>query len=365
MDGTALIFAESALGTPLARTANNLLRFSRRYEVLGVIDSRHAGREAGAVVEGAQPSIPVFANLDDALSKLAARPRRLVIGLNPDNDQLPPCFFPVIREALRQKVGVDSALRPYLHDHAEFPMLAMQCPTPMRSIGYPVPLARLRSFTGGIKNIPALKVAVVGTTRPTGGKNVTAVRLTETLNRRGVAAEMIGTSVASWFQGVRHTVLLDSILHGYVAGELEATVLEAYVERQPRVMVLEGDGSPLHRQKPTGLELLTTAAPDLIVLQHAPAHAEFGGVDPLGLACVERHVEAVAAIAGCPVIAVALSHIGFTGHADFTGDEREACARAADRIRAAFDVPVVDVLAEGADRLADLVCRRLPQTAAA
>ena len=65
-----------------ARTANGLLRFSRRYEVVGVIDGRHAGRGAGEVVRGAQSNPPVFASLREALDSLGAKPDYLVVGLN-------------------------------------------------------------------------------------------------------------------------------------------------------------------------------------------------------------------------------------------------------------------------------------------
>ncbi len=39
MDGTALIYREGALGTPRGRTANNLLRYGTRYQVVREIDS--------------------------------------------------------------------------------------------------------------------------------------------------------------------------------------------------------------------------------------------------------------------------------------------------------------------------------------
>jgi uncharacterized NAD-dependent epimerase/dehydratase family protein len=259
----------------------------------------------------------------------------------------------VIGAALRRGMGVDSALRPFLHEDAEFPGLAMQHRAELRSVGLPVPHTRLRRYTGEIERVSAERVAVVGTGHPTGGKNVTAVRLTEELNRRGLRAVMVGTSEAAWFQGVRHTVLLDSVLHPFVSGELERTIIEADCELRPEVIVLEGAGSLLDPGRPAGLELLTTARPSGVILQHAPA---LFADEADGERAVARHVKVIEAVAGCPVIGIALSHVRLAQGLGVCRDEAETCRRVAARLCANFDVPVVDVLARGASKLAEALC---------
>jgi uncharacterized NAD-dependent epimerase/dehydratase family protein len=362
-DGTALIFCEGALGTPAGRTANNLLRFSRRYEIVGVIDSTHAGRDAADVVEDAKRGVPVFASLDDALAHLPAPPQRLVVGLSPADGRLPSAFRQVLRESLVRKIGVDSALRPYLHDDPEFPQLAMSARAGIRSVGYPKHHAGLRLFTGEMNEIGAHSIAVVGTGAPVGGKNVTAVRLVEELNRRGMRAEMVGTSEASWFQGVPHTVLLDSVPQAHVAGELEAVMIQAWRASRPSVLVLEGAGSPFDSFRPSGIELLTTARLSCVILQHAPAQTTRGGAT--NTAIIERHVRAVEAIADCPIAAVALSHTGFAAGTGICGEEIALCRHAATELRLSLGIPICDVLADGAQPLADLVCHQLTARPAA
>src|SRR5688572_3113223 len=124
MDGTALVFCEGALGLPGGKTANGLVRYGTRYEILGALDSCQAGRDAGDIVAGTTRRIPVFADLRQAVEALGRRPDYLVVGLNPPDGRFPPAFRRVIRDALRMGVSVDSALRPYLHEDAEFPGLA-------------------------------------------------------------------------------------------------------------------------------------------------------------------------------------------------------------------------------------------------
>ena len=52
IDGTALVYCEGAYNTPNGKTAHGLVRFTERYKVLGVIDTRYAGQDAGEVLDG-------------------------------------------------------------------------------------------------------------------------------------------------------------------------------------------------------------------------------------------------------------------------------------------------------------------------
>ena len=45
MDGNAIVYCEGAFDTPNGKTAHGLVRRTRRYRVLSIIDSRLAGRE--------------------------------------------------------------------------------------------------------------------------------------------------------------------------------------------------------------------------------------------------------------------------------------------------------------------------------
>ena len=352
MDGTALIFCEGAFGGPEGKTANGLVRFGRRYEILGIIDSTHAGRDAGEIISGATRRVPIFASIHQAVEGLGRRPDYLVVGFNPGNGRFPPQYRKVISDALRMGVSVDSALRPYLSEDAEFPGLAMQSSARLRSVGYPKPLSQLRSYTGDLRNIDATIVAVVGT-HSVVGKRTTAVRLAEALPNYGPKTEMIGTGETSWFQGVRSCVILDSIVTRYVAGELEGTILDAYRTYRPQVFVLEGQNSILSAEAPSGLELLTTARPNAIVMQHAPLRSEYYDGDQFGLDALDRHIRVCELLSGSPVIAITVNP---------EGGELEQYNEAVGAIRSRFGLLVTDVLGDGTDALAGEISRFLPQS---
>ena len=50
-EGNAVVYCGGAFGTTNGKTAHGLVRRSERYRVLSVIDSRHAGSDAGKVLD--------------------------------------------------------------------------------------------------------------------------------------------------------------------------------------------------------------------------------------------------------------------------------------------------------------------------
>ncbi|MEK6852209.1 MAG: DUF1611 domain-containing protein, partial [Candidatus Thermoplasmatota archaeon] len=57
----ALVLCDGAFATSMGKTANGLVRRSRKYEIVGVIDRTKAGRDAGEVLEGVANGIPIVA----------------------------------------------------------------------------------------------------------------------------------------------------------------------------------------------------------------------------------------------------------------------------------------------------------------
>ena len=97
----------------------------------------------------------------------------------------------------------------------------------------------------------------------------------EALARAGWKAELVGTGRTAWMQGARYGIVLDALVNDFVAGEIEHAVWTAWTEQRADVIVIEGQGSLMHPAYPGGFEILAAARPDSVVLQHAPARAEY------------------------------------------------------------------------------------------
>ncbi len=68
IDGKALVYADGAFNTPEGKTAHGLVRFTERYEVVGVIDRVYAGKDSGMVLDGKLNGIPIFDTFENAMT---------------------------------------------------------------------------------------------------------------------------------------------------------------------------------------------------------------------------------------------------------------------------------------------------------
>lgn len=340
LDGNAIVYCEGAFDTPNGKTAHGLVRRTRRYRVLSVIDSRHAGRDAGEVLDGRPAGIPVLPSLDAALADARARglpPARLVIGLAPDGGRLPPEARAAVRAAIEAGLGVDCGLHDFLGEDPELAAAAAAHGVELRDVRRPPPRSALHFFSGKIGEVDCLKVALLGTDSAV-GKRTTAWLLVDALAAAGYRAELVGTGQTAWMQGARFGIVLDSLVNDFLSGEIEHAVWSAWHETRPDAIVLEGQGSLLNPAYPGGYELLAAGRPDAVVLQHAPARREYDGFPGFPLHPLARQIAAIELISERPVVAVTLNH-----------EQLDAAGLAAAKAAIAGEtgLPVCDPLTEG------------------
>ena len=80
MNKTALILTDNQLATTFGKTAHGMILGSSRFDILGVVDKTHAGEDAGFVLNNIKINMPVFASVQEALSKLDQKPDYCVVG---------------------------------------------------------------------------------------------------------------------------------------------------------------------------------------------------------------------------------------------------------------------------------------------
>ncbi len=54
----AVVYCEGAFNTPNGKTAHGLVRFTERYKICAVIDSRYHGSDSGMILDGRPNGIP-------------------------------------------------------------------------------------------------------------------------------------------------------------------------------------------------------------------------------------------------------------------------------------------------------------------
>ncbi len=348
MKSIAIVYCEAAFNTPNGKTAHGLVRFTERYEVVAVIDNNYAGRDAAEVLDGKPKGIPIVGSLDEAMkvaSATARVPTHFVIGLAPDGGRLPQPAREAVGSALRLGLNVDSGLHDFLSDDPALAVIAAEQGLVIRDIRKTPPRHQMHFFSGKIEEVDCLRIASLGTDSAI-GKRTTAWILVHALRASGWPTEMIGTGQTAWMQGAKYSIVLDSLINDFISGELEHAVWQAWTEKKPKAIVVEGQGSLMNPAYPGGFEILAATRPDVVILQHAPKRLEYDSFPGYPLHPLAQQIEAIRVISGRPVVAITMNHELMSN---------EEIDQAIDEIKSETGLPAFDVLRDGADELVELL----------
>ncbi|MEJ2363378.1 MAG: DUF1611 domain-containing protein, partial [Deltaproteobacteria bacterium] len=221
--------------------------------------------------------------------------------------RLSPPDRAAVKQALEKGLHVDAGLHDFLSEDAELAGLAREKGLRLRDIRKPPDRGSLHFFSGKIEEVTSLIVAVLGTDSAI-GKRTTAWILLDGLREAGYGAELIGTGQTAWMQGASYSIILDSLINDFVAGEIEHAVWTAWKEAQPQVIVIEGQGSLMNPAYPGGFEILAAGRPDVVVLQHAPGREEYDGFPGYPIHPLETQIQVIELLSGKPVVAISVNH---------------------------------------------------------
>ncbi len=345
-EGNAIVYCEGAFGTPNGKTAHGLVRFTKRYNVLSVIDSCHAGKDAGRMLDGKTKGIPIFSSIGEAYQSAGASGKRathFVIGLAPDGGRLNQQARDDIKRAIELGMNIDCGLHDFISEDPILAPLALAHNVAIRDIRKPPPMSEQHFFSCKIDDVKAIKVVVLGTDSAV-GKRTTAWLLVEALNKAGISAEMIGTGQTAWMQGVCFGIMLDTIVNDFLTGEIEHVIWSAWDKFHPEVIVIEGQGSLLNPAYPGGYELLAASRPDAVILQHAPTRTHYDGFPNYKIHPLSHQIQAIEVVSSKPVVAITINHENIP-----RSQIKAVCANIAE----STGRPAIDVLIEGADKLVD------------
>lgn len=347
LDGNAIVYCQGAFNTPNGKTAHGLVRFTERYHILSVIDSQYAGQDAGLVLDAKSNGIPIVNSLAEALQdnkKQGRQAQYLVIGLAPDGGRLPEEARAVVLAAIAQGLHIVSGLHDFLSEDEEISLKAAEKGVQVQDIRKPPHRKELHFFSGNIEQVDSLVIAVLGTDSAV-GKRTTAWLLVHALREHGHAVELVGTGQTAWLQGAKYSLVLDSLVNDFVAGEIEHAVVSAW-KGGADIIVIEGQGSLMNPAYPGGFEILAAGRPNMVIMQHAPARQEYDGFPGYPLHPLDRQIEAISFLSAQPVVAITINH------ENLAKSEIKATCEA---ISAEVGLPVFDVLLEGAAGLAEVV----------
>jgi uncharacterized NAD-dependent epimerase/dehydratase family protein len=163
---------------------------------------------------------------------------------------------------------------------------------------------------------------------------------------------MIGTGQTGLIQGARYGLALDAVPSQFCSGELEATVVEAFENESPDVIIIEGQGSLSHPAYSTSSFILRGSCPDGVVLQHAPGRRSRCDFEQMAMPTPADEINLIQTFANTKVIGLTINHENMT---DAEVD------LAISLYESELEIPATDALARSPDRLVEMVLAAYPE----
>jgi uncharacterized NAD-dependent epimerase/dehydratase family protein len=345
MKSNAIIITGGFLDTISAKTAHGLIRGTDRFTIVGVIDTKNAGKDAGEVLDGKNRGIPVYASIAEFSKNSKIPAKYSIIGLATKGGVIPEPLRAELKEAIQHGYGLINGLHEFISDVPELAELARQKGVEIIDVRKPKKFKDLHFWSGKIKEVKCPKVAVLGTDCAL-GKRTTTRFLVDAMRKAGYKAEMIYTGQTGWMQGARYGFVFDSTLNDFISGEMEHAIHTCYHEAKPDIIFIEGQSSLRNPSGPAGAEWICSADADAVVLQHNPARKHYKDMDyyPALVAEPESEIELIR-IYGTPTVALTIN----------TAKMQEAEAREyARKAEEKLNIPVILPLEDGVESLVPL-----------
>jgi uncharacterized NAD-dependent epimerase/dehydratase family protein len=256
----------------------------------------------------------------------------------------------VLLEAISYGLNIVNGLHEFLNDDPVFIAASAVSNIEILDVRKPPDKKNLHTFSGDISRVSCPIIAVLGTDCAI-GKRTTATVLAKALNDRGVKTIMIGTGQTGLIQGARYGVPIDAIPSQFCAGELEATIVNAFTVESPDVILIEGQGALSHPAFSSSSFILRGACPDGVVLQHAPGRMHRCDFPKMTMPTPAAEIDLIETFSRTKVIGVTINHENMS--------DAEVSATIL-RYEEELGVPTTDALSRPVERLVEMVFLAFP-----
>jgi uncharacterized NAD-dependent epimerase/dehydratase family protein len=338
----AIVITAGYLDSNNGKTVHGLIRGSDRFNIVGIIDHKHPGKDAGEVLDGIKRNIPVYATIEEFSKNSNVPATYCIIGVATKGGVIPEALRAQLKDALVHGYSLVNGLHEYISDIPELADFARARGLEIIDVRKPKKFKDLHFWTGKIKNVHCPKIAVLGTDCAL-GKRTTTRFLTEAMKKAGYRAEMIYTGQTGWMQGAKYGFVFDSTLNDFISGEMEHAVVQCWEEAKPDIIFIEGQSSLRNPSGPAGAEWIVSADANAVVLQHDPSRKQYKDMEyyPAYIPELKDEIELIR-IYGAPTVAITVNTAKL--------NEKQAREYAAEKEKE-LGIPVVLPLEDGVDRL--------------
>lgn len=339
----ALIFAEGEFGDIDGKTAHGLVRFSEKYDIIGIIDSTKDENEVSEILEDVEVHIPIFDGLEDALESLDTEPEAFINGIARDGGGFPYDHQEIFLKAIKNGMDIIHGC----HDH-----ISEEDPFKSKAKVHNVEIWDVRKepenphfFTGKLRGIDDPPRILVSGTDCAIGKRTFCIELYKELEDRGYNPAFVATGQTGMMQGAKYGFPLDGIRGDFLSGEAEHVTWKASTENDHDVVIVEGQANIAHPQGGNPLALMKGVHPHGVILMHAPGREEMDGLpSEFGPPDLDEEKDTIEFFYPDTVFAIGLNHEG-----DIDVDKW------IEKYENEYDLPVEDVLLDRPTKTADKI----------
>lgn len=351
MKETAILYCENNFGTMDGKTANGLIRSSRKYQILGVIDSTKAGLDTGELLEGKKNGIPIFSTLDHALESLSIIPDQFIYGIAPSEAFLKNDERNIVLHAMAKGMNIVNTLHEFFSDDEEFVKGSNQHGVKIIDVRKPPQKKDMHLFSGRILNVKTPIVTVLGTDSAI-GKRTTSVLLEDALRKEGLKTAFVATGQTGLIQGAKYGIAIDAIPSQFMTGEIENEIMKAYENEDPDIIIVEGQGALSHPAYISSCAIIRGSRPSAIIIQHAPNRKNLGDFDFMKMPTLKSEIELIETFSKSKVIAITINHENMA--------DKEILEAVIENEKE-FNLPTTDVLKHGCDKLVSSLFDNYPE----
>jgi uncharacterized NAD-dependent epimerase/dehydratase family protein len=351
ISGKAVVLTNGLFDTKSAKTAHGLIRASKRFSIVAVIDKKFSGKfisldaHEKIILDENSSGIPIYKDLNSFISS-SIEASYCIIGVASAGGLLPDEMKSELLLALNHEMSIINGLHSMLNSDNELSSCAKKNSVIIHDIRKIKSRKKLSFWSGEIASVKCPKVVVMGTDCGL-GKRTTAKMVVDALVSKGYSAEMIYTGQTGWMQGWDYGFIFDSTLNDFVSGELEKAIVGCYKEKSPDFILIEGQAALRNPSGPCGGEFLVSCNVDGVILQHSAERKYFDGWEHVGaiIPSIGSEINLINAY-GKDVLAIALSSSKMTA---------EELIAYKNLISKSLDKPVFVPLEEGVDEIADIL----------
>ena len=350
MKANAIIITNGDLTSGDGKTAHGLIRGTDRFNIIGVIDPRHSGKDAGEVLDGVFREIPVFSSIKAFADQSTQKADYCIIGVALSGGKLPQDWKHTILEAIEHNMSIVNGLHQPLGDDSAFRNAANRYAVDLLDIRVPASFDQLSFWNGDIFKVKTPRIAVLGMDCAI-GKRTTCRLITEMCREHGIRTEMIYTGQTGWLQGYKYGFILDATPNDFVPGEIEKAIVLCEREASPDLILIEGQSGLRNPSGPCGSEFLLSGNIKGVILQHAPFRTHFDELEALGcvLPPVENEVRLIE-MYGAQTLAISLNG---------EGGDIGSLIEYQMSLSLNLDIPVIRPLQEGTSALLPMIKKYL------